>query len=122
MLSSEPASPAAATSPHAKKALADLDDLVQAVLKALPGNKPWQRHLRSHFSEADRQLQILRLVQSLGKPSEEEAAAVACIFQQLKAAYAYVNGGRADMGTRAAVLLAYELARSLNTEFCARTP
>lgn len=95
----------------ASKAIADLDDLIQAILGSLPASKPWQRQLRLHLSEADRHIQVLRLTLSLRRAKDEVVQARDALVGSVRAANAYVNGGRADMGTRTAILLAHELAR-----------
>lgn len=98
------------------KTLADLDDLVQAMLKALPATKPWQRQLREYLGAIDRQIQVLRLTLSLGRPRGEVVEATDALLGSMRAAQAYVNGGRADMGTRTAVLLASELMQKAARE------
>ncbi|KQW43312.1 MULTISPECIES: hypothetical protein [unclassified Roseateles] len=98
------------------KPLGDLDDLVQAVLKALPTTKPWQRQLRDYLRAADRQIQVLRLTLSLRRSREEVVEAEEALLRSLRAAQGYVNGGRADMGTRTAVLLASELMQKVARE------
>lgn len=94
---------------HVSKAINDLDDLVQAVLKLLPDAKPWQRQLRTHLREADRGLEVLRLTISLRREAQEIFEAVSFVNRSLKAANGYVAASRADINTKAALRLAFEL-------------
>lgn len=43
------------------KNIADLDDLVRMLVKAMPQAKPWQRRLISQLLELERLVQILRM-------------------------------------------------------------
>lgn len=98
----------------AMKAISDLDDLVRAVLKSVPGSKPWQRQLQVHLREADRGLQVLRMTIALRRDAQEIAEAVSSVHRALKVANGYVAATRADINTKAAVRLAFELG--LKTE------
>ena len=86
------------------KAIADLDDWLQAILRTLPRGKPWQRQLHVYLTAADRQIQVLRLTISLGR-GYEVSAAIADVQGSLRAASKYVATGRADMGKKLAVQL-----------------
>jgi hypothetical protein len=81
------------------------------MLTALPEAKRWQRQVRGHL--ADGRLQILRLTISLERGKEEIAKAAADLLQPLRAANAYVGAGRADMGTKMAVQIAFAIAQKL---------
>lgn len=106
----------ASTATLAKKELADLDDLVQAMRGSLPRVKPWQRKLHEHLSDIDGRIQILRLVSALGRDQAEIRPAISDIQGALRAANAYVAGGRADLGTRMAIRLAVELMKKISLE------
>lgn len=95
-------------SPHLK-AISELDSLVQALRKSLPRAKPWQRQLLGYMSDADRQVQVLRLTISLGRDEAEVVDAVSGLQRLLRAANAFASAGRADMGTKMAVRLAADL-------------
>ncbi|NCT81666.1 MAG: hypothetical protein GXC94_00840 [Comamonadaceae bacterium] len=97
-----------------RKVIGDLDDLVKAVRTSLPPAKPWQRQLLAHLTEVDRQIQILRVTLSLRRPDEEVAEATEQLRVSLRVAQRYVATGRADLATRAAVLLACELGLKVN--------
>ncbi|MDR7334509.1 hypothetical protein [Roseateles asaccharophilus] len=95
--------------PASGKVLKDLAELLQAVRKSLPSAKPWQRQLRAYLSESDRWAQVLHMAVALERDPVQVAEAAAMLRMQLRAANNYVAMGRADMGTKAAVLLAFEL-------------
>lgn len=92
-----------------EKAITDLDELVQAVLVALPPSKPWQRQLLLHLREIDRLTQVLRMTLSMARAPGEVSEAAHKLRVELRAAQRYVATGRADSGTKAAILLACEL-------------
>jgi hypothetical protein len=93
----------------ATKAISELDDLVQAVLKLVPDSKPWQRQLQVHLRDADRGLQVLRMTIALRREVREVAEAASSVHRVLGAANGYVAATRADINTKAAVRLAFEL-------------
>ncbi|MEO3711501.1 hypothetical protein [Roseateles flavus] len=95
------------------KAIGDLDALVRAVLTSLPTSKPWQRQLRAQLSEADRLIEVLRLVVAMDRGEQEVAQAGRELLTAMRAAYSYVNAGRADVSTRAALLLGFNLAEKI---------
>lgn len=97
----------------ASKIISDLDDLIQAILKATPEAKPWQRQLVAHLRDVDREVQVLRMTLSLQRGAGEIAKAAGSIRRTLRTANAYVAMGRADLGTKAAVRLALELSQKL---------
>lgn len=96
------------------KVIADLDSLVEAMLSALPLQKPWQRQLAQHLNEASRLIQILRLTVSLQRPKTEIDVSAAEVLRTMRSCNAYVSSSRADEGTRSAVRLAFELARRVD--------
>lgn len=100
-------------SEEAAKAIGDLDSLVQAVLASLPPSKPWQRQLLSYLSDIERQLQILRMTISMKRDPQEVKEALQQLLTVLRVAQRYVAAGRADYGTKAAVVLAYELGNKI---------
>lgn len=97
------------------KAITDLDELVQAVLKSLPPSKPWQRQLLLHLAEIDRLTQVLRLTVSLSRATGEVSDAAQQLRVALRVAQRYVRAGRADSGTKAAILLACELGHRVDS-------
>lgn len=99
------------------KVVGDLDDLVQALRKSLPRSTAWQRQLHVHLDEMDRTIQVLRLTIALQRAGQEVEAAVQAVAKPVRAANAYVAMGRADMATKAAVRLAFEMARRLEKQF-----
>jgi hypothetical protein len=98
------------------KAIADLAELVHAVLAALPPTKPWQRQLLVHLREIDRLTQVLRMTVSMRRDSGEVSEAARLLRVALRVAQQYVAAGRADSGTKAAVLLACELGGRIDAE------
>ncbi|WP_457356025.1 hypothetical protein [Roseateles sp. P5_D6] len=103
------------------KVAGDLDDLTQAILKATPESKPWQRQLLSHLRELERGVQVLRLTISLKRSSDEISDAIESIRRTLRTANTYIASGRADMGTKAAVRFALELGQRLELSVPAAT-
>ncbi|KQV49525.1 hypothetical protein ASC95_18220 [Pelomonas sp. Root1217] len=97
------------------KAITDLTELVQAVLDSLPSSKPWQRQLLLYLAEIDRLTQILRLTVSLNRASTEVSEATQQLRLALRVAQRYVGTGRADSGTKAAILLASELGLRIDS-------
>jgi len=97
----------------AGKLAADLAELVQAIFTALPPSKPWQRRLLQQLAEADRLVQVLRLTVAMDRAPAEVAEAAGQLAAVLRAADRYVAVGRADLGTKAAVRLATDLAQRI---------
>jgi hypothetical protein len=95
------------------KAISDLDSLVQALLSSVPESKPWQRQLRFHLSQADRLVQVLRLTIAMQRDKAEIAEAAEALMTAIRTAHVYVNGGRADIGTKAALQLGFGLAQTV---------
>lgn len=109
--------PRAGRAPEIAKLIIDLDAVVQSMLKTMPMSKPWQRQLLTHLAEADRRLQVLRMTIAMDRDREEVLEAVARVHGTLRAASIYVLGGRADMLTKTAVHIAFELGRKLSAMF-----
>ena len=91
------------------KAIGDLDSLNRALLESLPASKPWQRQLRASLVEADRRSEVLRLVIAIDKSETEVTDACSELLAAMRAANAQLANGRADVSTKAAVLLALSL-------------
>lgn len=98
----------------AAKAIGDLHAIVEAVLKSLPPSKPWQRQLVQHLHEIDRTIQVLRMTIALERVPSEVTAAKEQVLVALRVANRYVAMGRADVGTKAAVRLAYEIGQRID--------
>jgi hypothetical protein len=56
---------------------------------------------------------VLRLTISMARPEIESSEAAVELMKPLRAASAYVNAGRADMGTKTAVQLAFALGQKV---------
>ncbi|MFT7773874.1 hypothetical protein [Roseateles sp.] len=91
-----------------------MDAIVNALLTSVPQSKPWQRQLRIHLTQLDREVQILRMTVSMARAVDEVTQAAAAACRTLRAANIYVGAGRADMGTKAAVRLAFELGEKID--------
>ena len=96
------------------KAIRDLELLVRGLLASFPSAKPWQRQVRTHFTEADRLLQILRLTIAMDREASEVSQAAVDLMTCLRAANMYIGAGRADMGTKNAVQLGFSLGRKIS--------
>jgi len=114
-----PASPPDAPAPEAEiaKVIGDLDSITQALLTVLPPSKPWQRQLLLHLREADRKLQVLRMMIAMGRDPKETADAADQLQLTLRTANVYVGAGRVDMGTKTAVQLAFSLGHRITLAF-----
>ncbi|MGM9484800.1 hypothetical protein ACS5PN_26635 [Roseateles sp. NT4] len=95
------------------KMVLDIDAFVQAVLKSIPPNKPWQRQLLLHLSEADRHMQVLRMVIAMDREKQEIQDASDRLSKALHAADAYAAAVRGDAQTKAAIHIAHQLSRQL---------
>lgn len=62
---------------------------------------------------ADRLIQVLRMTITLGRSHAERAQEADALLVTFRAANAFVGAGRADMGTKMAVRLGYELAQKV---------
>jgi hypothetical protein len=96
------------------KTIADLDGLIQRVLKTLPPSKPWQRQLRQQLSQAEVQVEILRLTIILDRDHGEILQAAELTRRTLRLSNGHLNKGRADGETRAAV----EVSEQLSSVIC----
>ncbi|MBV8035795.1 hypothetical protein [Roseateles sp.] len=97
----------------ASRLVADLAELVQAIFTALPPSRPWQRRLLQQLAEADRLVQVLRLIVAMGRAQAEVAEAAGQLAAVLRAADRYVAVGRADLVIKSAVRLATDLAQCI---------
>ena len=97
----------------AAKSISDLDALIQAILAAVPQSKPWQRQLHAFLEQVDREVQILRMSIALGREDAQVFEATMAVYRSLRIANTYVAGGRADMGTKAAVRLAFDMCQKM---------
>jgi len=104
------------------KNIADLDDLVRMLAKAVPQAKPWQRRLNSQLMELDRLLQILRMTIAMERTDHEvlEAAKALCI--QSRQTSAAAAGSRFDALTKASLCLVGSLAASILQRMEQRPP
>lgn len=93
------------------KAIADLDSLIQAILGSLRPSKPWQRQLLQQLREVDRLTLVLRMTISMQRPPGEQSEASERLSTALRVAQRWVAAGRADQGTKMAVLLAWDLGQ-----------
>lgn len=101
--------------PKLAKAIADLDSLIQAILGSLRPSKPWQRQLLQQLRDVDRLTQVLRLTISMQRASEELIDASEKLSTALRVAQRWVAAGRADQGTKMAVLLAWDLGQLVDS-------
>lgn len=99
----------------AAKAMTDLNELVQALLSSLSPSKPWQRHLRHLLVEVDRTLQVLRMTITLKRAADELREAQEQLRVALRLVHQYVRVGRADLGTKAAIELAWHLGHRIDS-------
>ena len=97
------------------KGINDVDTLIQGLLAKVPPVKPWQRQLLLQLADADRHVEILRLVIYLEHEDKEIREAAEQLRQILQAAHAQMAGGRADMRTKAAVQVAARMAGLVST-------
>lgn len=91
--------------------IADLDQLVGALLVAVPAARPGQRQLRRDCIEAERLLQVLRMAIAMNRSADELAKTACELLDSLRLANAHVAAARVDMGTRQAIKLSGQLAQ-----------
>lgn len=101
--------------PKLAKVISDLDSLVQAILGSLRPSKTWQRQLLLQLRDVDRLTQVLRLTISMKRPSAELTDASEQLCTALRVAQRWVAAGRADQGTKMAVLLAWDLGQLVDS-------
>lgn len=95
------------------RAIADVDALVQAMLKELPSEKTWQRQLRAQLAQVDRNIEVLRLTVFLKRSCPEIQLAARQLVLSLGAVNAYVSAGRADRMTKSAVQMGLAVGRRI---------
>lgn len=95
------------------KWIGDLDDLVRLLTKGLSGAKPWQLRLARHLAEADRLMQVLRLLVAMERAHTEIVVAATKLQLVCRRARHSLDGTRADRTTLAAVQLGADLAASI---------
>lgn len=96
------------------KSIGDLDDLIKLLSKGLLSRaKPWQQRLAAQLSEADRQLQVLRLTIVLERSDAEILAAAADLRAACQQMSTSASTTRADQVTKASLRLAACLSTSL---------
>lgn len=94
--------------------IARLDIVVQALLTDLPSAKPWQRHLKLQLAQAARCLQVLRMCIAMQRSKEDIREAARRVQQAMHAANTSAESGRADMGTKTIVSIAYTTSQRIN--------
>lgn len=99
---------------EASRAIANLDALVQAMIEEVPPSKPWQRQLRVHLIQAEREVQILRMTIALDRGQGEVLQAARALQISLRTANASVSNGRADAGTKALVSIALATSQRIS--------
>ncbi|MBI3350852.1 MAG: hypothetical protein HY020_27105 [Burkholderiales bacterium] len=96
------------------QSISSLDALIQALLSELPPTKPWQRQLLLHLSQAERDVQILRMTIAMHRSNDDICEAARRVHQTLRAAHACIATGRADAGTKASVNIAMLTSRKIS--------
>lgn len=97
------------------KIVVDLTGLLAALQAATVPGKPWQRQLLRDLAEADKQLQILRMIIAMDRQDIELLNAAQALSNVLTRAASTTGRGRADQGTRAATRLLGLLGRDLHS-------
>lgn len=95
------------------KWIGDLDDLVRLLTEGLSGAKPWQLRLARHLAEADRLMQVLRLLVAMERAHTEIVVAATKLQLVCRRARHSLDGTGADQTTLAAVQLGADLAASI---------
>lgn len=73
-----------------------LDGAILALRKVVRPTKPWQRTLISALDEADRQMQVLRMMELMDKSDQLIAEATMALAKACRQVSVAVNGSRAD--------------------------
>ncbi|MEJ6003732.1 hypothetical protein [Paucibacter soli] len=102
------------------KLISDLDAVIQELLRILPTMQPWQRQLRALLTQADVQMQILRMTEAMEKDAREIVAATERLGATCRAVNVAIRGSRANESVRSLVLMISRigdtLARLMDTE------
>ena len=75
----------------------------------------WQRTLREQLKQLDRDIQVHRMLISLGRDQAEVARSAGTLYERLALAAAQVEKSRADSTTKGAM----RLAKALAAQICA---
>ena len=76
------------------KAIDKLDDLAQSLLRMQSQSKVWQRTLREQLKQLDRDIQVHRMLISLGRDQAEVARSAGTLYERLALAAAQVEKRR----------------------------
>lgn len=98
------------------KAIDKLDDLAQSLLRMQSPSKVWQRTLLEQLKQLDRDIQVHRMLISLGRDQSEVAQSASTLYDRLALAAAQVEKSRADSTTKGAM----RLAKALASQICER--
>lgn len=98
------------------KAIDKLDDLVQSLLRMQSQSKVWQRTLIEQLKQLDRDIQVHRMLISLGRDHAEVNRSAATLYERLALAATQVEKSRADSTTKGAM----RLAKALASQICER--
>ena len=79
-------------------------------------SKVWQRTLREQLKQLDRDIQVHRMLISLGRDQSEVAQSASTLYDRLALAAAQVEKSRADSTTKGAM----RLAKALASQICER--
>ena len=95
------------------KAIDKLDDLAQSLLRMQSQSKVWQRTLIEQLKQLDRDIQVHRMLISLGRDQVDVARSAGTLYERLALATAQVEKSRADSTTKGAMRLAKALAAQI---------
>ena len=82
------------------KLIRDLDSAIRSLRRLIPAAKPWQRALLAELDEADRHMQVLRMMEAMEKSDVLIAEATAQLGRACRRVALAVHGSRADAFVR----------------------
>ena len=95
------------------KLINDLDGAIRAVRRLVPPAKPWQRALLAKVADADRRMQVLRMMEAMDKSDGMIAEATVDLASACRAVALAVQGSRADAIVRSGATSIAKLAEAL---------
>jgi len=95
------------------KLIEDLDVLIVGMKSEVPATKAWQRQFRGLLSQADREIQVLRMTEALQKPDREILEAAAALGSTCRRIGLAVQGSRADGVVRSAAKTMGQMGETL---------
>ena len=95
------------------KLIRDLDSAIRGLRRLVPASKPWQRALLAKLDDADRQMQVLRMMEAMEKSDVLIAEATVQLGSSCRRVALAVQGSRADAFVRSGAVSIAKAAAAL---------